>query len=52
MEKSAHDTLDERSFRDVMGRYATGVVLLTAQSADGPTGIAAIPLPPCPFTRH
>jgi len=41
MQKSAHDTLDERSFRDVMGRYATGVVLLTAQSADGPTGIAA-----------
>ncbi|NEA21713.1 flavin reductase [Actinomadura bangladeshensis] len=30
-----------RSFRDVLGRFTTGVVLITARSQDGPAGMAA-----------
>lgn len=32
--------LTQRSFRDVLGRFGTGVVLVTAQSAEGPRGMA------------
>lgn len=32
--------LDQRSFRDILGRFATGVVLVTAQTAQGPVGMA------------
>lgn len=32
--------LDQRSFRDVLGRFTTGVVLVTAQAAHGPVGMA------------
>ena len=31
---------DERSFRTLMGRYPTGVVLVTAATPDGPVGMA------------
>lgn len=31
---------DSRSFRDVMGRFPTGVVLVTASTPDGPVGLA------------
>ncbi|MFC9326842.1 flavin reductase family protein [Kitasatospora sp. NPDC057015] len=31
----------ERSFRDVLGRFTTGIVLVAAQTADGPAGMAA-----------
>lgn len=31
---------DQRSFRDTLGRYPTGVVVVTAQAADGPVGMA------------
>jgi flavin reductase (DIM6/NTAB) family NADH-FMN oxidoreductase RutF len=33
-------SLDQRSFRDILGRFATGVVLVTAQTAHGPVGMA------------
>ena len=33
--------LSTRSFRDVLGRFTTGVVLITAQTDDGPVGMAA-----------
>jgi 3-hydroxy-9,10-secoandrosta-1,3,5(10)-triene-9,17-dione monooxygenase reductase component len=33
--------LTERSFRDLLGRFGTGVVLVTAQTPDGPVGVAA-----------
>ena len=33
--------LTTRSFRDVLGRFTTGVVLVTAQTDDGPVGMAA-----------
>ncbi|MBN0046123.1 flavin reductase family protein [Streptomyces actuosus] len=33
-------SLDQRSFRDILGRFTTGVVLVTAQTAHGPTGMA------------
>lgn len=33
--------LTSRSFRDVLGRFPTGVVLLTAGTGDGPVGMAA-----------
>ncbi|MFJ8646159.1 flavin reductase family protein [Streptomyces sp. NPDC093546] len=32
--------LDQRSFRDILGRFTTGVVLVTAQAAHGPVGMA------------
>ncbi|WP_229323415.1 flavin reductase family protein [Streptomyces sp. UNOC14_S4] len=32
--------LDQRSFRTILGRFATGVVLITAQADDGPVGMA------------
>lgn len=32
---------DQRSFRDVMGRFTTGVVLITSATPDGPVGMAA-----------
>jgi 3-hydroxy-9,10-secoandrosta-1,3,5(10)-triene-9,17-dione monooxygenase reductase component len=35
-----HSPLDQRSFRDVLGRFPTGVVLVTAQAAHGPVGMA------------
>lgn len=31
--------LTPRSFRDVLGRFTTGVVLVTAQTQDGPVGM-------------
>jgi 3-hydroxy-9,10-secoandrosta-1,3,5(10)-triene-9,17-dione monooxygenase reductase component len=31
---------DGRSFRDIMGRFPTGVVLITATTASGPVGMA------------
>ncbi|HEX6473258.1 MAG TPA: flavin reductase family protein [Streptosporangiaceae bacterium] len=31
----------QRSFRDVLGRFATGVVLVTARTAHGPAGMTA-----------
>ncbi|WP_216665550.1 flavin reductase family protein [Pseudoruegeria sp. HB172150] len=30
---------DQRSLRDTLGRYPTGVVVITAAAADGPTGM-------------
>ncbi|WP_410534776.1 flavin reductase family protein [Streptomyces sp. KL2] len=33
-------SLDQRSFRDILGRFATGVVLVTTQTAHGPVGMA------------
>ncbi|MFF3754990.1 flavin reductase family protein [Streptomyces sp. NPDC002018] len=32
--------LDQRSFRNILGRFTTGVVLVTAQTEDGPVGMA------------
>ncbi|MGR3485879.1 MAG: flavin reductase family protein [Paracoccaceae bacterium] len=32
---------DPRGFRDALGRFATGVTVVTAASADGPVGITA-----------
>ncbi|ELP66577.1 flavin reductase family protein [Streptomyces turgidiscabies] len=32
--------LDQRSFRDILGRFPTGVVLVTANAAHGPVGMA------------
>ncbi|MFJ4940894.1 flavin reductase family protein [Streptomyces pseudovenezuelae] len=32
--------LEQRSFRDILGRFTTGVVLITADTADGPKGMA------------
>ena len=32
--------LAQRSFRDVLGRFTTGVVLVTAQTREGPAGMA------------
>lgn len=32
---------DQRAFRDALGKFTTGVTVITADSADGPTGIAA-----------
>lgn len=32
--------LTQRSFRDVMGCFSTGVVVVAAESADGPVGMA------------
>ncbi|MFE6270216.1 flavin reductase family protein [Streptomyces goshikiensis] len=32
--------LTQRSFRDVLGRFSTGVVLVTAESGGGPVGMA------------
>jgi len=31
---------DQRSFRDTLGRYPTGVVVVAAAAADGPAGMA------------
>lgn len=31
--------LDQRAFRDVLGRFATGVVLVTARTRQGPAGM-------------
>ncbi|MEU0118087.1 flavin reductase family protein [Streptomyces bobili] len=36
-----HALVTQRSFRDVLGRFSTGVVLVTAQTGDGPVGMAA-----------
>ncbi|MEU2947458.1 flavin reductase family protein [Nocardiopsis alba] len=36
---SAHRPLDRRLFRDVLGRFATGVVLITTRTEDGPAGM-------------
>ncbi|HEY3465125.1 MAG TPA: flavin reductase family protein [Amycolatopsis sp.] len=33
--------LTEQSFRAVLGRFSTGVVLVTAQTPEGPVGVAA-----------
>ncbi|MEV6259586.1 flavin reductase family protein [Streptomyces sp. NPDC051784] len=32
--------LEQRSFRDILGRFTTGVVLITAGTAEGPKGMA------------
>lgn len=32
--------LEQRSFRDILGRFTTGVVLITADTPDGPKGMA------------
>ncbi|MEU6736552.1 flavin reductase family protein [Streptomyces physcomitrii] len=32
--------LEQRSFRDILGRFTTGVVLVTAQTKEGPAGMA------------
>ncbi|GAA5028134.1 flavin reductase family protein [Streptomyces siamensis] len=32
--------MDQREFRNILGRFTTGVVLVTAQTADGPAGMA------------
>lgn len=32
---------DQRAFRDALGQFTTGVTVITADSADGPVGIAA-----------
>ncbi|MFJ5307778.1 flavin reductase family protein [Streptomyces sp. NPDC088350] len=32
--------LEQRSFRDILGRFTTGVVLVTAHTAEGPKGMA------------
>ncbi|WP_406149297.1 flavin reductase family protein [Streptomyces sp. NBC_01012] len=32
--------LEQRSFRDILGRFTTGVVLITAETAEGPKGMA------------
>ncbi|MBH1937209.1 flavin reductase family protein [Streptomyces sp. AV19] len=32
--------LEQRSFRDILGRFTTGVVLVTAQTPHGPVGMA------------
>jgi flavin reductase (DIM6/NTAB) family NADH-FMN oxidoreductase RutF len=32
--------MDQRSFRDLLGRFPTGVVLVTAEAAHGPVGMA------------
>jgi 3-hydroxy-9,10-secoandrosta-1,3,5(10)-triene-9,17-dione monooxygenase reductase component len=32
-------TLDERAYRDVIGRFATGVAVVTANGPDGPAGL-------------
>ncbi|MFD5869608.1 flavin reductase family protein [Streptomyces sp. NPDC060322] len=32
--------LEQRSFRDILGRFTTGVVLVTADTAEGPKGMA------------
>lgn len=32
--------LEQRSFRDILGRFTTGVVLITAQTEQGPVGMA------------
>jgi len=36
----ASETADQRSFRDTLGRYPTGVALIAASTPDGPTGMA------------
>ena len=38
---SADTDTAQRSFRDVLGRFTTGVVLVTARTATGPAGMAA-----------
>ena len=35
------DTADPKAFRDALGRYATGVTVVTCNTADGPLGITA-----------
>ncbi len=35
------DAAHERDFRDALGRFATGVTVITTQSAQGPLGITA-----------
>ncbi|MFF5145081.1 flavin reductase family protein [Streptomyces sp. NPDC013157] len=32
--------LEQRSFRDILGRFTTGVVLVTADTTEGPKGMA------------
>ncbi|MCH0538733.1 flavin reductase family protein [Streptomyces sp. MUM 203J] len=32
--------LEQRSFRDILGQFATGVALITAQTPEGPMGLA------------
>ncbi|MFF4306848.1 flavin reductase family protein [Streptomyces sp. NPDC001601] len=32
--------LEQRAFRDILGHFATGVVLITAQTPKGPVGLA------------
>jgi len=34
------DMQEQRSFRDTMGRYPTGVAIVTASTPDGPAGLA------------
>jgi len=34
------DLQDQRSFRDALGRYPTGVAVITAATPDGPAGMA------------
>ena len=35
------DLVGSRAFRDALGRYATGVTVVTAQGPDGPVGMTA-----------
>ena len=35
------ETVEPRRFRDVMGRFATGVTVVTASGPDGPVGMTA-----------
>ncbi|HLI14577.1 MAG TPA: flavin reductase family protein [Acidimicrobiales bacterium] len=39
---AAPAVLDERTFRDLAGRFATGVVVITAEAAQEPGGCAAM----------
>jgi 3-hydroxy-9,10-secoandrosta-1,3,5(10)-triene-9,17-dione monooxygenase reductase component len=41
MPENDMSTLTERSFRDVLGRFTTGVILVTARTPDGLVGMAA-----------
>jgi len=34
-------TFDQRSFRSALGRFATGVTIITARGTDGPVGVTA-----------
>ena len=38
---SAAETLDARAFRDALGRFATGITVVTIPTRDGPMGFTA-----------